>query len=151
AIGRESYTPYEKVDRPQELLTIANQILGKNQLSLAKYLFIASEGDNPSLDIDDIVGVLMHMLERIDWTSDVHFQTNTTIDTLDYSGDGLNAGSKVVFTAVGDKKRDLARELPQEIELVRPFNRAKLARPGVLVVDGEAFTTYAEEESRINT
>src|SRR5690606_13290406 len=151
AIGRESYTPYEKVDRPQELLTIANQILGKNQLSLAKYLFIASAGDDPALDIHNITSFLMHILERIDWSRDVHFHTNTTIDTLDYSGEDLNAGSKVVFAAVGNKKRELAREMPQELELMRPFNQGKLALPGVLVVDGADFTTYAEEESRVNT
>ena len=36
---------------------------------------------------------LRHVLERVDWTTDLHFQTRTTIDTLDYSaGMGLNAG-----------------------------------------------------------
>ncbi len=145
AIGRESYTPYEKVDRPQELLTIANQMLGKNQLSLAKYLFIASAGDNPALDIHHIEEFLMHILERIDLSRDLHFYTNTTIDTLDYSGDGLNAGSKVVFAAAGEKKRELARELPQGLELPQPFSGAKLALPGVLVVDGAAFTMYEQE------
>lgn len=142
AIGRESYTPYKKVDRPQEVLTIANQILGKNQLSLAKYLFIASTEDNPELDIYNIEKFLSHILERIDFKRDLHFHTNTTIDTLDYTGDGLNAGSKVVFAAVGDKKVELARELPSNLELPRPFNVAKLALPGIMVVQGDAFTSY---------
>ena len=145
AIGRESYTPYQKVDRPQEILTIANQILGKNQLSLAKYLFIAAAEDDPGLDIHDIINFLIHILERIDFRRDLHFHTNTTIDTLDYSGDGLNAGSKVVFAAAGNKKRVLATEIPAGLELPRPFHQAKLALPGVLVVDGAAFTTYAGE------
>lgn len=104
AIGSERYTPYQEVERPQELLTIANQVLGTNQLSLAKYLFIAAHEDNPQLDIHDISSFMMHILERIDFSRDVHFLTNTTIDTLDYSGDGLNAGSKVTFAAVGNKK-----------------------------------------------
>jgi 4-hydroxy-3-polyprenylbenzoate decarboxylase len=146
AIGRESYTPYQKVERPQEILTIANQVLGKNQMSLAKYLFIAAGEDNPYLDINDIVGFMVHMLERIDLARDLHFHTNTTIDTLDYSGDGLNAGSKVVFAAAGEKKRRLAHEVPVGLELPRPFHQAKLAIPGVLVLDGSPFTTYAEEE-----
>ena len=30
----ERYTPYQKIRRPQELITIANHILGKGQLSL---------------------------------------------------------------------------------------------------------------------
>lgn len=145
AIGSERYTPYQEVERPQELLTIANQILGTNQLSLAKYLFISAHADNPALDIHDIEQFMTHMLERIDFARDVHFQTNTTIDTLDYSGDGLNAGSKVTFAAVGRKKRTLAKELPAGLDLPRPFNQAKLALPGVLVLDGKAFTTYEKE------
>lgn len=145
AIGRESYTPYQKVERPQELLTIANQILGKNQLSLAKYLFIVADEDNPSLDIDNVKDFLTHVFERIDLTRDLHFHTKTTIDTLDYTGDGLNAGSKVVFAAVGDKKVTLVKELPEFFSLPRPFNQAKLALPGILVVQGDQFTTYEEE------
>ncbi len=151
AIGRESYTPYQQVDRPQEILTIANQILGKNQLSLAKYLFIAASDDNPNLDIHNIVGFLTHILERIEPKRDLHFHTNTTIDTLDYSGDGLNAGSKVVFAAAGEKKRTLATEIPAGLELPRPFGHAKLAFPGVLVVEGSTFTTYEEEKQVLDT
>ncbi len=149
AIGRESYTPYQKVDRPQEILTIANQVLGKNQLSLAKYLFIAAAEDNPTLDIHDVTGFFTHILERLDTTRDLHFQTNTTIDTLDYTGDGLNAGSKVVFAAAGDKKRELAKELPPNLNLPRPFNHAKLALPGIMVVQGSKFTSYVEEQDVI--
>jgi len=46
AIGSERYEPY-RPDRPQELLTIANALLGFNQASLAKYLIIAA-GRRPS-------------------------------------------------------------------------------------------------------
>lgn len=145
AIGSERYTPYQEVDRPQEVLTIANQILGTNQLSLAKYLFIAAHEDNSQLDIHDIPGFFMHILERIDLTRDLHFLTNTTIDTLDYSGDGLNVGSKVTFAAVGKKKRELRKEIPSSLDLPRPFNQAKMPLPGVIVLDGRPFTTYKEE------
>jgi len=145
AIGSERYTPYQKVERPQEVLTIANQILGTNQLSLAKYLFIAAHEDNPQMDIHDVPGFFKHMLERIDLSRDLHFLTNTTIDTLDYSGDGLNAGSKVTFAAVGAKKRELATEIPTTLDLPRPFQHAKMALPGVLIVDGKDFTNYEEE------
>lgn len=151
AIGSERYTPYQEVERPQELLTIANQVLGTNQLSLAKYLFIAAHEDNPQLDIHDIAGFMMHILERIDFSRDVHFLTNTTIDTLDYSGDGLNAGSKVTFAAVGRKKRSLAHELPVDLHIPRPFDQGKMAMPGVLVLDGRAFTSYADEVAFLDT
>ncbi len=135
AIGSERYTPYLKERRPQEILTIANHILGKNQLSLAKYLFIAAKEDDPSLDINNIEGFLRHVLERIDLTRDLHFYTKTTIDTLDYSGSGLNSGSKVAIAAAGEKKRDLWHELPAGFELPRPFNIFKMAMPGVLAIE----------------
>ena len=95
AVGEERYTPFMDTSRPSELLTISNAILGKGQLSLAKYLLIANEADNP--DIHDIPKFFSHLLERINWTRDVHFQTETSIDTLDYSSKDLNVGSKVVW------------------------------------------------------
>ena len=149
AIGSERYTPYLKTERPQEILTIANQILGKNQLSLAKYLFISAYGDNPHLDIHDVTAFLKHIFERIDFERDLHFHTQTTIDTLDYSGDGLNAGSKVVFAAAGGKKRELVAELPGGFVLPRPFDRCRLALPGILAVEAPPFTDYDAEDNRI--
>ncbi|MEO6575622.1 MAG: UbiD family decarboxylase, partial [Polyangiaceae bacterium] len=107
AIGSERYVPYATTRRPMEVLTQANAILGQGQMSLAKYLFIAAHEDNPSLDILDVGAFLQHVLERLDPTCDLHFQTNTTMDTLDYSGTGLNQGSKVVIAGVGEKKREL--------------------------------------------
>src|SRR5207248_6878833 len=101
AIGSERYVPYETERRPQELLTCANAVLGQGQLSLAKYLLIVAHEDAPDLDIHDIPAFLQHLLERVDWRRDLHFQTSTTIDTLDYSGTGLNAGSKLVIAAAG--------------------------------------------------
>ncbi len=101
AIGSERYLPYTPRRRPQELLTSAHALLGQGQLSLAKYLMIVAREDNPDLDIHDIPAFLRHLLERVDWQSDLHFETRTTIDTLDYSGSGFNEGSKVVMAAVG--------------------------------------------------
>ncbi|WP_342647529.1 UbiD family decarboxylase [Mucilaginibacter sp. CSA2-8R] len=135
AIGSERYTPYIKERQPQEILTIANHILGKNQLSLAKYLFIAAKEDDPTLNVNDIAGFLKHMLERVDLTRDLHFYTKTTIDTLDYSGSGLNSGSKVAITVAGNKKRELWTELPPGFTLPRPFDVFKMAMPGVLAIE----------------
>ncbi|MBK1440344.1 UbiD family decarboxylase [Parapedobacter sp. ISTM3] len=149
AIGSERYTPYLETDRPQEILTIANQVLGKNQLSLAKYLFITAYQDNPELDIHDVAAFLKHVLERIDFQRDLHFHTQTTIDTLDYSGDGLNAGSKVVFAAAGSKRRELATELPAGLSLPQPFQECKLALPGILAVEAPPFTDNDTEAGRI--
>ena len=110
AIGSERYTPYLKNKRPQELLTQANRILGTGQLSLAKYLFISGD-DKKDINCHDVREFYKHVFERIDLTRDLHFQTKTTIDTLDYSGDGINEGSKLVIAAYGDKKRDLSTEI----------------------------------------
>jgi 4-hydroxy-3-polyprenylbenzoate decarboxylase len=134
AIGRERYTAYQPLDRPQELLTQANAILGQGQMSLAKYLFILNRPDVPQLDIHHISDFLLELLRRIDWQRDVHFQTRTTIDTLDYSGEGLNQGSKVVWAAVGAPRRDLPTELPSHLRLPTGFHMPKLAMPGVLCV-----------------
>jgi 4-hydroxy-3-polyprenylbenzoate decarboxylase len=135
AIGSERYTPYIKERKPQEILTIANHILGKSQLSLAKYLFIAAQEDNPTLNVNDIEPFLKHILQRIDLTRDLHFYTKTTIDTLDYSGSGLNSGSKVAIAAAGDIKRELWNELPAGFNLPRPFDNFKMVMPGVLAVE----------------
>jgi 4-hydroxy-3-polyprenylbenzoate decarboxylase len=135
AIGSERYTPYINERKPQEILTIANHILGKGQLSLAKYLFLAAKEDDPSLDVNDIGSFLKHILQRIDLTRDLHFYTKATIDTLDYSGDGLNSGSKVAITVAGDIKRELWNELPAGFNLPRPFDVFKMVMPGVLAVE----------------
>lgn len=151
AIGSERYTPYlQTPGRPQEILTIANQILGKNQLSLAKYLFISAHQDHPALDIHDVTAFLTHIFERIDLERDLHFHTQTTIDTLDYTGHGLNAGSKVVLAAAGPKKRTLTMELPGGFELPQPFRACKLALPGILAVEAPPFLDEDTESKRID-
>ncbi|HEV7223670.1 MAG TPA: UbiD family decarboxylase, partial [Pirellulales bacterium] len=148
AIGSERYVPYAERRRPQELLTQANALLGQGQMSLAKYLLIVAHEDRPELDIHDIPAFLRHLLERADWTRDLHFQTRTTIDTLDYSGDELNAGSKVVIAAVGTAKRELPHELPSELRLPDGFREPRVVLPGVLMIGGPPFGADAGGEDR---
>ena len=148
AIGSERYTPYSEETRPQELLTQANAILGQGQLSLAKYLFIANQFDDEQLEIEDSSRFLQHILERVDWKRDVHFQTETTIDTLDYSGTGLNQGSKVVVAACGPKRRDLIAELPEGINLPTGYSNPEVLMPGVLVVEGPRASRDSSRELR---
>jgi len=139
AIGSERYVPYAAERRPMELLTQANAILGQGQMSLAKYLFIATKDDAPDLDIDDVGGFLMNVLSRFDPARDLHFQTNTTMDTLDYSGSGLNQGSKVVIAATGPARRKLASTLAAELTLPPGFGDPRVALPGVLVVRAPSY------------
>ncbi len=139
AIGSERYVPYAQRRRPQELLTSANALLGQGQLSLAKYLFIVAKEDDPNLDIHDIPAFFRHLLERVDWRQDLHFQTSTTIDTLDYSGSGLNEGSKLVVAAVGPKRRELPMKLPEDMTLPEGFSKPQLCLPGVLALQAPPY------------
>ncbi len=148
AIGSERYTPYLEDKRPSELLTIANHILGSGQLSLAKYLFISAENDNPQLDANNIPAFFNHMLERIDMSHDVHFHTNTSIDTLDYSGDGLNTGSKVVFAATGNKRRELKKEI-SSLNLPEGFENARVALPGILALKAKKYSSAESAEKEM--
>jgi len=136
AIGSERYTPFNEIRQPQELLTQANAILGQGQLSLAKYLLIASRDDDPDLDVQDVSAFLQHSLQRVDWRRDLHFQTRTTIDTLDYSGSGLNEGSKVVIAAIGSPARELPVDVPENLNLPRGFDEPRVCLPGILAVMG---------------
>jgi 4-hydroxy-3-polyprenylbenzoate decarboxylase len=137
AIGSERYVPYASTRQPQELLTLANAILGQGQLSLAKYLFIMAKEDAPDLDIHDIPAFFRHLLERFNPQTDLHFQTQTTIDTLDYSaGMGLNAGSKLVIAAAGPPRRQLGDRLPPQLPLPANFGDPQLVMPGVIAIQG---------------
>jgi 4-hydroxy-3-polyprenylbenzoate decarboxylase len=155
AIGSERYTPFEERRRPQELLTQANALLGQGQMSLAKYLWIVAADDDPQLDIHDVGKFLCHALARVDWRRDLHFQTCTTIDTLDYSGTALNEGSKLVVAAAGPAVRTLPTELPADLRVsagkdggrgggssvaASGFRNPKLCLPGVLAVEGPKFS-----------
>lgn len=134
AIGSERYTPYLEPSQPQELLTQANAILGQGQMSLAKFIWIANQFDDENLQVGDEQSFFVHMLARADWRRDLHFQTNTTIDTLDYSGAGLNQGSKVVVAAVGKPRFELATSLNDLEDLPDGFADPQLALPGVVIV-----------------
>ncbi len=136
AVGSERYMPWKRSDRPAELLTQASAILGQGQLSLAKYLFIVNGGDCPGLDAHAIRPFLAALLARVDWQRDCHFHTETTIDTLDYTGSGLNSGSKLVVAARGPTVRDLPSELPADNTLAHGFSNPRVALPGIVAIEG---------------
>ena len=151
AVGSERYMPFRPDERdgtrpPEELLTQANRLLGSGQTSLAKFLVIADGGTqrDSAVDCHDEAAFLQHVLERIDWRRDVHFYTNWTIDTLDYSGEGWNSGSKVVWAARGAQRRKLGREVPREALRGLSPKHVTVPLPGVLAVQTER---YAGEQS----
>jgi len=168
AIGSERYTPFLENKKPAEILTIANHILGTGQLSLAKFVWITAEvkkskGDKlkdtnslenkttdisdlntKPLDVNNIPEFLAYMLSRMDFSNDLHFYTNTTMDTLDYSGDGLNSGSKLVLAAYGDVRRKLATTIPENIKALNA--NASLIMPGVIAVNAATATIHSIQE-----
>jgi 4-hydroxy-3-polyprenylbenzoate decarboxylase len=163
AIGSERYVPYHE-RRPRELLTLANALLGQGQLSLAKYLWIVAGEDCPNLDIQNVTEFIRHVLERVDWRRDLHFQTCTTIDTLDYSGSALHAGSKLVIAAAGPTIRTLSANIDERIRL--PGNlgvkNPRVFMPGVLVLEAlthseghatalEKFAAFYDRNDPINS
>ena len=148
ALGSEAFRPYASIEErePMELLKTANALLGFNQASLTKYLLIAAKEDvepakvpEKSL-VHDVPAFFGHVLERVHFDRDLHFQTATTIDTLDYTGTSLNHGSKVVIAAAGAKCREL-RNNPDDLkslELPQGFSKATIVMPGVILLETSA-------------
>ena len=146
AIGHERYEPYVSEREPMEILKEANALLGFNQVSLSKYLFIAAREDSDALCTRNIADFFMHILERVRFERDIHFQTETTIDTLDYSGRKLNHGSKVIVAAAGKKIRELGRSAEgafSTLALPEGFSNPRFVFPGVFTVQGTS-TANAE-------
>ncbi len=150
AIGSERYTPYAPTKQPAEILTIANHILGKGQLSLAKFLWITCD-DESNISTHDIPVYLKYVLERIVWQRDIHFYTNTSIDTLDYSGTAINMGSKVVLAAYGEPCRKLCEKVPDLFHKLSHFSAPKLVLPGVIAMHTTNFTTYDFAKDQLET
>lgn len=142
AIGSERYTPYTPTKQPAEILTIANHILGTGQLSLAKFLFITADDSN-KLTTANIQLYLQYILQRVNLLRDIHFYTNTTIDTLDYSGTSLNSGSKVVIAAYGEIIRSLVTEVPACLQHLQYFEEPEVVMPGVIALKLTPFETYS--------
>lgn len=148
AVGSERYTPYAPAKQPAEILTIANHVLGTGQLSLAKFLFITAD-DAGKVTTHNIEEYLRFVFERIDLKRDIHFYTNTTIDTLDYSGTGLNSGSKVVLAAYGEQKRTLATTIPSCLQNLQHCENATLVIPGVVALQTKPFANYETAQNEI--
>lgn len=148
ARGSERYRPYQPSDRPEELLTQALSILGFGQCSLAKYLMIT---DDQVLHLNDEMNFIQGIISRADWSRDLHFITRTSIDTLDYSGDGFNEGSKVIFAARGPARFKLFYENDVRLDQVGfDPNHTRWIAPGIVAVKMPKFTDFATEETKIS-
>jgi 4-hydroxy-3-polyprenylbenzoate decarboxylase len=146
AIGSERYTPFLENKAPAELLTIANHILGTGQLSLAKFVWITAPQTKKGeiVSTHDVPAFFKYMMERMDLQRDIHFYTKTTMDTLDYSGEGLHEGSKVVMAAYGDAKRTLCETVPAIVS--SHLENAICVMPGVIAINADNNTISSVQE-----
>ena len=146
ALGSERFIPYQKKE-PLELLKIANALLGFNQASLAKYLWITDKESAPNLSTRNVPDFMLHILERIHFDRDLHFETTTSFDTLDYSSGKINHGSKVVFAATGEPCRTLgnnSESVASTLHLPDGFKDPALVAPGILAVSANANSNIRE-------
>ncbi|MFN8281382.1 MAG: UbiD family decarboxylase [Saprospiraceae bacterium] len=145
AIGSERYMPFRD-KKPEEILTQAMHLLGKGQTSLAKYVLITTNDDNPSLSTHNIPEFLQYILERIDWSHDLHFMTETTMDTLDYSGSSWNAGSKLIISCHREKLRTLDDNISIDLLNIPGIRKQCVFLPGILLLEFKPFADYKQEQ-----
>lgn len=87
----------------KESLTTALRILGEGQLSLTKFLMITDQ----DIDLEHFPAVLTTILSRMIPSRDLIIFPETSNDTLDYTGETLNRGSKMIMLGVGKEIRNL--------------------------------------------
>jgi 3-polyprenyl-4-hydroxybenzoate decarboxylase len=124
AIVRERYH--------REAFMAAMRILGEGQLSLTKFLLVT----DARLPLQDFRRLLVHILERADFASDLYVFSNVAQDTLDYTTRTVNEGSKAILMGLGDKRYDLAVRPAADLKNPK-FGRQRVFAPGVLVVGGQ--------------
>lgn len=129
---------------PREAFASGLRILGEGQLSLTKFL-IVTDGD---IDVADFKKLWVHILERVNWQSDLFIFANVSQDTLDYTGPSVNTGSKGMLMGLGKKIR---RILPETFEGNLPQNCTKPVAylPGTLVIEGSPYESDKELPKRL--
>ncbi len=129
---------------PREAFASAMRILGEGQLSLTKFLII-TDGE---VDVYDFPALWTHVLERVNWETDLFVFDNVSQDTLDYTGPAVNKGSKAVLMGLGN---DPVRKLPKEFKGALPdgCDRPEVPLPGTLVLQGTAYESAPGLGSRV--
>lgn len=129
---------------PREAFAAAMRILGEGQLSLTKFLII-TDGE---IDIDDFALLWKHVLERVNWQTDLFVFDNVSQDTLDYTGPAVNKGSKAVLMGLG---KDPVRKLLHEFKGSLPDGCAKpeVFLPGTLVLQCRPYDNDPELGAKI--
>ncbi len=129
---------------PREAFASGLRILGEGQLSLTKFL-IVTDGD---LDVGDFPRLWRHVLERVDWGTDLFVFANVSQDTLDYTGPSVNKGSKAMLLGLG---REAKRSLPESFAGTLPdgCTHPDPFLPGTLVVQGRPYQEEPELPQRL--
>ena len=118
---------------PREAFASGLRILGEGQLSLTKFL-ILTDGN---IDVEDFATLWTHVLERIDWQTDLFIFANVSQDTLDYTGPSVNKGSKALMMGLGKEPR---RKLLENFQgsLPNGVRRPVVFLPGTLVLEADS-------------
>jgi 3-polyprenyl-4-hydroxybenzoate decarboxylase len=129
---------------PREAFASAMRILGEGQLSLTKFL-IVTDGE---VDIYDFPTLWQHVLERVNWQTDLFVFDNVSQDTLDYTGPAVNIGSKAVLLGLG---KDSIRSLPCEFKGTLPdgCDKPSVFLPGTLVLQCGTYESAPELGTKI--
>lgn len=130
---------------PREAMASAFRILGEGQLSLTKFLFLT---DRP-VNLKDFRATLEHVLARTDARADLYVFSNLSMDTLDYTGPTVNAGSKGVWLGLGDAVRDLPREFRPSSPPPPEVRDARVFCGGCLVVEGPSYAADPAAAARL--
>lgn len=129
---------------PREAFACGLRILGEGQLSLSKFLIITDGG----VDITDFPALWRHVLERVNWSTDLFVFANVSQDTLDYTGPSVNKGSKAMLMGLG---REASRDLPVEFTGTLPAGCTEPVPflPGTLVVQGTSYRNETDLADRL--
>lgn len=124
---------------PREAFASAMRILGEGQLSLTKFLII-TDGE---VDIYDFPELWKHVLERVNWETDLFIFDNVSQDTLDYTGPEVNKGSKAILMGLG---KDPVRKLLNEYRgsLPEGCDKPEVPLPGTLVLQSGSYESDPE-------
>ena len=124
---------------PREAFAAAMRILGEGQLSLTKFLII-TDGD---IDVSDFKTLWYHVLERVNFQTDLFVFDNVSQDTLDYTGPAVNKGSKAILMGLGqDPVRKLLRGFSGN--LPDGCGKPEVFLPGTLVLEAKSYESDPE-------
>lgn len=128
----------------REGFAAAMRILGEGQLSLTKFL-IVTDGE---IDVADFPKLWEHVLERVNFQTDLFVFDNVSQDTLDYTGPAVNKGSKALLMGIG---KDVIRKLPEGFSGSLPDGCGKPVAylPGTLVLEAKPYDSDPELGAKV--